>query len=225
MPPEDTKSTRAGALAIRRSRRRRVSRCGPSTFVANVSSTPSSVSRRSLGSTPALCTSTCTGSSLASRRSAQARTERRNEMSTSSQRTSVLPVSSTIWRRAVSPRPASRTSSRSEAPSRAIPRLAASPSPPLAPVTRHTRPSSRGGSVQCSMRPRNSGPMREKPPITLASSVASTSPASLPGMSCGHHTRAPHKAARPGVALAGRESGWLPWTLARFLGHHPRARC
>ena len=47
MPPEDTKSTRAGALAIRRSRRRRVSRCGPSTLVANVSSTPSSVSRRS----------------------------------------------------------------------------------------------------------------------------------------------------------------------------------
>ena len=62
MPPEDTNSTRAGALAIRRSRSRRVSRCGPSTFVANVSSTPSSVSRRSRGSTPALCTSTCTGS-------------------------------------------------------------------------------------------------------------------------------------------------------------------
>ena len=90
------------------------------------------------------------------------------------------PSRSTIRRRAVSPRAASRTSSRSDAPSRAIPRLAASPSPPLAPVTRHTRPSRRGGSPQCSTRPRSSGPMREKPPITLASSVASTSPASLP---------------------------------------------
>ncbi len=37
-----------------------------------------------------------------------------------------------------------------------------------------------GGSLQCSMRPRRSGPMREKPPITLASSAASTSPASFP---------------------------------------------
>ncbi len=116
MPPEETKITRAGALATRRSRRRRVSRCGPSTLVANVSSNPSVVSWRSSGSTPALCTSTCTGSPPASRRSAQACTEERSDMSTSSQRTSSLPVSPAIQRRASSPRPASRTSRRSEAP-------------------------------------------------------------------------------------------------------------
>ena len=91
MPPDETKITRAGALAPG------VRAAGASAGAARArwsrtsARGPRPVSRRSAGRTPALWTSTCTGSPAASSRSAQACTELRREMSTSSQRTSSFP--------------------------------------------------------------------------------------------------------------------------------------
>jgi hypothetical protein len=52
IPPEETVITRAGAAASRVGRKSEVSRNGPRTLVANVSSTPSGVWVRGLGKHP-----------------------------------------------------------------------------------------------------------------------------------------------------------------------------
>ena len=69
IPPEETQTTRPSADFSRAPRSRVVRRNGPTTWVAKVSSSPSRVSWRSSGSTPALWTSTSTGSAARTRRS------------------------------------------------------------------------------------------------------------------------------------------------------------
>ena len=111
----------------------------------NVSSSPSSVRAARRAARPRCGRGRATGSPVASRRR-RTRDRAAREMSTSSRHVLVA-RSATIPRRASSPFAASRTSRRSDAPRRARPVLAASPRPPPAPVTTHTRPSIRGGSA------------------------------------------------------------------------------
>ncbi len=154
MPPEETLITRDGALDSSTGTSSVVSRNGPNTLMASVSSIPSADSDRSRVSRPALLTST---SSLGDR-SANSRAKRltelislRSQVATSS---SSWPVRSAIRARARSPRSTLRTTSHTVAPSRAKPAAAASPSPEVAPVTITTSPSMRRSSesFQCGLR-------------------------------------------------------------------------
>jgi hypothetical protein len=83
-------------VRARSGRSSRVRRNGPSTFVAQVISMPSTLVRFSSTHTPALFTRMCSSGSRATKSAANARTEARLEMST--RRSSVLwfPVSATI---------------------------------------------------------------------------------------------------------------------------------
>ena len=147
--------TRAGALATRRSRSRRVSRCGPSTLVANVSSSPSAVSRRSARQHARVvhehvhglaAGQQALGAGRAPSGAARCRRARSARPRCPSRRRS--------RRRASSPAPGV---AHEQAQRRAEPRepvLAASPSPPLAPVTRQTRPPATAAPPSAPTRPR-----------------------------------------------------------------------
>ena len=173
MPPEDTLITREGAEAFSSGDSRSISTCGPSTWVAKVSSTPSAVSVRSGGITPALLTSTSRRSSAARKRPVKRRTDAR---SLTSQVTPLTcpPVSAASTRASVVLRSRSRVSTRTSAPSSASPAAAARPRPEEAPVTSTTLPSMRGGSAgQVPSRRRTSSPRRLYPGATVRSRALS----------------------------------------------------
>ena len=101
---------RAGALRSSSPTSSFVSRNGPSTFVANVSSNPSTDSMRSPVSTPALLTSTSRRSCSALKRAEKPRTDASELRSQSATATRRLPVRAAISSRACSPRSALRAS-------------------------------------------------------------------------------------------------------------------
>ncbi len=153
IPPDVTLTIRDGALLRSRPSSSFVNRNGAATLVANVSSSPSAVTVRCAGSTPALLTSTSSRGSRARNSAANRRTSPRSLRSHRTTSTSLLPVRSTTCARASSPRSAPRASSRTLAPRPASPVAAARPRPEVARSrSRRDRPSARARR-----RPRRAG--------------------------------------------------------------------
>ena len=152
MPPEETFTTRDGAPARSAGSSSAVSRNGPSTLVAKLSSKPSPVWVRSAGIAPALLTSTCSSGLSATKPVANSRTAAMLETSQISRRTRSEPVRSEICASARSPLSRFRTTMCTVAPPRASCSAAAAPMPELAPViiTLHpSRPALRRGHDRC----------------------------------------------------------------------------
>jgi hypothetical protein len=136
-----------------------VSRNGARWFTASVSSTPSALTARRAGLTPALLTRTCTAGWRATISSAARRIDASDARSTTTTDTSALPLARATSARAASPSRASRASITTVAPSRASAVAVALPMPRFAPVTTQTRPRSRsGGHTRSPLAPRPAAP-------------------------------------------------------------------
>src|SRR5215469_14615441 len=130
--PDPTAITRAGALASRRSSRRRVSRKAPRKFCAKPRSTPSRVRALAGARPPALWISTWTGSPRASTAAPSSHTSAASPMS--ARRNSAETPVPRIASAAAAPRASSRPTTRILAPSRASSSAAMRPIPRDAPV-------------------------------------------------------------------------------------------
>mmetsp|Transcript_1716 Transcript_1716/g.2718 ORF Transcript_1716/g.2718 Transcript_1716/m.2718 type:complete len:256 (+) Transcript_1716:270-1037(+) len=168
MPPLETTTTRAPAVASSAPMASSVSRYVPkSRWHAKVVSTPSRVIVFELSSTPALHTRTSSAggppppvaAALADAKSDHTRrTSASSEQSHTSRWTSELPERSTMPRRASSPRPSLRHTMYSVAPFAARKEATSKPTPLFAPVTMHTLPprstvsSMSGPALSCCLR-------------------------------------------------------------------------
>src|ERR1039458_2456318 len=138
---EATFTTRAGAGAMSRSSRSRVSKNGPRWLMPKVASNPSAVSVRSVRTRPALFTRTCIWSYRSSRTAAPFRTDARSARSNTTRPTGAEPLERRMSASASLPRDSLRAviTVRAPAPARAV--AVALPTPELPPVITTVLPS------------------------------------------------------------------------------------
>jgi hypothetical protein len=144
---EATFTIRAGALAMMRSDNNSVSTKGPRWLIPKVASTPSSVSRRSESTSPALLTSTSMRGQRARMASAPRRTEDRLPRSKTTRSTDPLPERAVMSATAASPLVLSLAVMTVSAPARARATAVSSPIPELPPVMTTVLPAMSGTST------------------------------------------------------------------------------
>src|SRR6266498_985853 len=138
--PDDTTTTRDGALARNRSSNRSVSRKWPRWLTPNVSSKPSWVSARRYRISPALFTSTSRLSKRSSTSAANDRIDRKLARSSGMTSTELFPLRSAISCRAARPRSSLREVMTTWAPRPASATAASFPIPVFPPVITMTFP-------------------------------------------------------------------------------------